>query len=154
MFSGVNSMTAIPYPPLFGCVNKAGSLPLDWVMLSHVLKRYYGPLRLPIRPSSISLPYTRRLVLLKHHRIGSPALHCLSSATCRPCYPGRPRRPIPFSGPGATAFPIRPLGRHLRYNARLPLGSLIVTACCFANWELTTPCYQDAAPLNYRGCHG
>lgn len=26
-----------------------------------------------------------------------------------------------------------------------------VTACCFAKWELTTPCYQDAAPLNYRG---
>ena len=26
-----------------------------------------------------------------------------------------------------------------------------VTACCFANWELTTPCYQDAAPLSYRG---
>jgi hypothetical protein len=24
-----------------------------------------------------------------------------------------------------------------------------VTACCFANWELTTPCYQNAAPLNY-----
>ncbi|MDY0282692.1 MAG: hypothetical protein RBR35_19325 [Salinivirgaceae bacterium] len=26
-----------------------------------------------------------------------------------------------------------------------------VTACCFANWELTTPDYSDAAPLNYRG---
>jgi hypothetical protein len=26
-----------------------------------------------------------------------------------------------------------------------------VTACCFANWELTTPCYQNAAPLSYRG---
>ena len=25
-----------------------------------------------------------------------------------------------------------------------------VTACCFANWELTIPCCQDAAPLNYR----
>ena len=25
-----------------------------------------------------------------------------------------------------------------------------VTACCFANRELTTPCYQDAAPLSYR----
>ena len=25
------------------------------------------------------------------------------------------------------------------------------TACCFANWELTTPCCQDAAPLNYQG---
>jgi hypothetical protein len=26
-----------------------------------------------------------------------------------------------------------------------------VTAGCFANWELTTPCCQDAAPLSYRG---
>ena len=26
-----------------------------------------------------------------------------------------------------------------------------VTACCFANWELTTLCHQNAAPLNYRG---
>ena len=25
-----------------------------------------------------------------------------------------------------------------------------VTACCFANWELTTPDCSDAAPLNYR----
>ena len=30
-------------------------------------------------------------------------------------------------------------------------GFTCVTACCFANWKLTTPCYQDAAPLNYRG---
>ncbi len=30
-------------------------------------------------------------------------------------------------------------------------GFTFVTACCFANWELTTPCYQNAAPLNYRG---
>ena len=26
-----------------------------------------------------------------------------------------------------------------------------VTACCFANWELTTSCYQNAAPVSYRG---
>jgi len=26
----------------------------------------------------------------------------------------------------------------------------LVTACRFANWELTTPCCQNAAPLNYR----
>ena len=30
-------------------------------------------------------------------------------------------------------------------------GFTCVTACCFANWELTTPDYSDAAPLNYRG---
>jgi len=26
-----------------------------------------------------------------------------------------------------------------------------VTACCFANWKLTTPCHRDAASLNCRG---
>jgi hypothetical protein len=26
-----------------------------------------------------------------------------------------------------------------------------VTACCFASWELTTSCYQNAAPVSYRG---
>lgn len=33
-FPGVVSIRAIPLPPLFGCVNKAGSLPSDRVMLS------------------------------------------------------------------------------------------------------------------------
>jgi hypothetical protein len=33
-------------------------------MLSQLLKRYYGPLRLPIRPGAISFPYTRRLMFL------------------------------------------------------------------------------------------
>jgi len=45
-------------------VNKAGSLPSDRVLLSRILKRYYGPLRLPIRPNAISFPYTRWLTFL------------------------------------------------------------------------------------------
>ena len=114
--------------------------------------RYFEPLRLPIQPAAISSPYTRRLIFLKHHYIGSPALDCLSSATCRPCYPGRSHGLLPFPKSAASAFPICPLGRHLLYSlTRLPVGFTCVTACCFANWKLTTPCYQDAAPLNYRG---
>jgi len=67
-------------------------------MLSHTLKRYFEPLRLPIRPAATSIyPYTQRLALLRHHRTGSPALHCSSATTCRPCYPGRFRKPLPFS---------------------------------------------------------
>jgi len=97
-------------------MNKAGSLPSGRVMLSQALERYYGPLRLPIRPTAISLPYTRRLMFLGHHHNGSPALGWISSATCRPCYPGRFHRPLPLSESVAAAFPIRPLGRHLQFN--------------------------------------
>jgi hypothetical protein len=30
-------------------------------------------------------------------------------------------------------------------------GFALATACCIANWELTTPCCQGAAPLSYQG---
>jgi len=39
-------------------MNKAGFLPSGVVMLSLTLKRYYEPLRLPIRPVALSFPYT------------------------------------------------------------------------------------------------
>jgi len=74
-------------------------------MLSRALKRYYEPLRLPPQPAAISFPYTHRLMLLKHHCTGPPALHCLSSTTCHPCYPGRPQRPLPFSKSLSTGLP-------------------------------------------------
>ncbi len=86
-----------PHPPLVGCMNKAGSLPSGRVMLSLTLKRYYEPLRLPMQPAAISLPYTHRLMFLKHHCNGSPALDRLSAVACHPCYPGRRLRPLPFS---------------------------------------------------------
>ena len=41
----------------------------------------------------------------QHHPIGSPALDCQSSATCRPCYPGRSPEPIPFSKPWCCGLP-------------------------------------------------
>ena len=74
-------------------------------MLSHALERYCRPLRLPVWPAAISLPYTRRLLFLQHRHIGSPALDCLSSAACRPCYPGRPRGLLPFSRPACIGLP-------------------------------------------------
>ena len=86
-----------PHPPLAGCLNKAGSLPSGQVLLSLALKRYYEPLRLPMQPAAISLPYTHRFMFLRHHCNGSPALHRLSAATCHPCYPGRRHGPFPFS---------------------------------------------------------
>ena len=58
-------------------------------MLSLALKRYYKPLRLPIRPAAISFPYTRRLMFLNITASGLQHWTWISSATCRPCYPGR-----------------------------------------------------------------
>ena len=58
-------------------------------MLSHTLKRYYEPLRLPPRTRATSdQPYTPALPTLHQLRNGPPALHCHSSTTCHPCYPG------------------------------------------------------------------
>ena len=133
-------------------MNKVGSLPSNRVMLSQVLKRYYEPLRLPMQPGVTSSPYTRRLMLLGHHSIGSPALDHTSSATCRPCYPGRLDGKIPLSIPARCGLP------HLSTRSASSVEFneatyrfTCVTACCFANWELTTPDYSDAAPLSYRG---
>ena len=55
--SGVVSIRQSPFPPLFGCMNKAGSLPSIRVMLSLDLRRYYEPLRLPSRAVALSSLY-------------------------------------------------------------------------------------------------
>ena len=133
-------------------MNKAGSLPSDRVMLSQILKWYYEPLRLPMQPHLLSSPYAGQLMLPRHHSIGSPALDHLSSAACRPCYPGRLDGMIPLSIPARCGLP------HLSTRSASSLvfneatyRFTCVTACCFANWELTTPCCQNTAPLSYRG---
>ncbi|MGA2226963.1 MAG: hypothetical protein ABSH41_21215, partial [Syntrophobacteraceae bacterium] len=67
-----------------------------------------------------------------HHRpTGSPALDCLSSATCRPCYPGRSLRQLPLSMPKRNGLPHMTTGSassiklrgymqvHLRYGLLL-----------------------------------
>ena len=118
-------MSAIPLPPLFGCANKAGFLPLSRVMLSRALKQYYEPLRLPVQPSAISLPYTLRLRFLQPHCTGAPALDRLSAAACRPCYPGRRHPPLPFSQRMPTGLPQLTRGSASPVRVtRLPVGSL------------------------------
>jgi hypothetical protein len=94
----------------------------------------YGPLRLPMPPAAISLPYTHRLMFLSHHGIGSPALDRLSSVACHPCYPGRKHPLLPFSQRMSTGLP------HLTRGSaspsvvtRLPVGSLALRPA-------TSPC--------------
>ena len=101
-------------------------------MLSHVFKRYYGPLRLPIQPDGLSdLPYIHQLMALCHHRIGSPALHCYSSDTCHPCYPERSAKMIPLSYLSNSGLP------HMTIESASPMRDeatyrfTFVTACIF-----------------------
>lgn len=86
-----------------------------------------------------------------HHRNGSPALDCLSSATCRLCYPGKPPSRFRFPCPGAAAFPMRPQGRHFQLINEATYRFTCVTACRFAVWELTTRRCRNAALMHYRG---
>ena len=66
---------------------KALPLPSPEVVLSSGYKRYYGHLRLPLRPDenfvSLYLP-----VAISRHPKGSPVLPRMASPACHPCYPG------------------------------------------------------------------
>ena len=115
-------------------MNKVGSLPSGRVMLSQALKRYFEPLRLPMPPAAISLPYTHRLMFLSHHGIGSPALDRLSSVACHPCYPGRKHPLLPFSQRMSTGLPHLTTGSASpSVVTRLPVGSLALRPA-------TSPC--------------
>ena len=94
-------------------------------MLSLVLKRYYEPLRLPIRTNELSVqPYIHQLMALCHHPIGSPALHCYSSNTCHPCYPERFTKMISLSNLSDSGLLHMTIGSASPTLTRLHIGSL------------------------------
>ena len=135
-----------PDPPLFGCLNKVGFLSLAGVMLSLSLKRYYEPLRLPIRSNGLSdQPYIHQLTALCRHRIGSPALYCYSSDTCHPCYPERSTKMIPLSYLSNSGLPHMTIGSASLNSDEATHRFIFITACTFAHRKLTTPGYPDAA---------
>ena len=69
---------------------KVRPLPSGRVMLSRPCKRYYGPLRLPARPGSISAaPYTSPLSV-SAHLAGSPVVPAGAVFAGHPCSPGGP----------------------------------------------------------------
>ena len=134
-----------PDPPLFGCLNKVGSLSLARVMLSLSLKRYYEPLRLPIQPEGLSAS--------------------LISSSCQPCAAtilGLPHCSVILP---IHAIPATPRDHqddsviisqhsgllHMTIGSASPNSDeatyrfTYVTACIFALRKLTTPGYPDAA---------
>jgi len=119
-------------------------------MLSLALKRYYSD-------SRYSPPRFRCLIRapvwfpqLSLYRVSSTGLFVFRNM------PTLLPREIPRT---ASVFQVRVFGLpHVSTGSASPLKFIeatcrftCVTACCFANWKLTTPCYQDAAPLSYRG---
>ena len=122
-------------------------------MLSHTLNRYYEPLRLPIRPvptSASALYETVGTPPAPPHRVSSTwPLICRHMPPLLPrkiprtlsVFPARRQRPSPY---------VHWVGI-LNFINEATYRFTYVTACGFANWELTTPCCQDAAPLSYRG---
>ena len=105
-------------------------------------------------------------------RYSPPRFRCLIRTSCHPSQspyrvsstglfvsrnmPPLPPRKIPRA---ASVLQTRVFGLpHVSTGSASPLQFneatcrfTFVTACCFANWKLTTPCYQNAASLNYRG---
>ena len=117
-------------------------------MLSHVLKRYYEPLRLPSWPAAISFPYTHQLMSLPHHHEGSPALDCLSSATCRPCYPERSSIPIPFHWSGCIGLPLTSTeSASPSLLTRLHMGSLALRPAVLPSGNLRPLITQRRFPV-------
>ena len=140
-----------PDPLLFGCTNKAGSLPSSGVMLSLGFNRYYEPLRLPSGAAALSLPCTHRSVVspppqtgLQHWAINLREHADLATPGVDGChfrYFSIHPRAFPFLTTG-SASPLRLRAAH-RFTC--------VTACSLAVWKLTTPCHHDAASSCYRG---
>src|SRR6266568_3450652 len=114
-------MVAIPLPPLFGCMNKAGSLPSGRFILVRALKRYYEPLRLPLRPNAISLPYTRRLMFRN-----MPSLLPRKITLADSVVKAREQWPSPFDHRVGifNQFTRLPIGSLALRPAALPIGNL------------------------------
>jgi hypothetical protein len=133
-------------------MNKAGSLFSSGVMLSLALKRYYGPLRLPIRPNAFSCPYAHRLMfpLTSPYRVSSTGLVIFRRMP--PLLPRRTAQAVfRCLRLCSSAFPIRPLGRRPQLTYEATSRFAFAVAYSFAVWELTTSDYSDAAPSCYRG---
>ena len=70
-----------------------------------------------------------------------PTLLPRESIAATSVIPASIQRPSPY---------VHKVGFSIYYNEAI-YGFTYVTACSFAVWKLTTPCYHDAASSYYRG---
>jgi len=128
--TGVSASRQSPWARTVSGGVKVQPLPSGRVMLSPPCERYYGPLRLPTRPGSISAaPYTSPLSVLAHPA-GPPMVPPGAVPACHPCYPGGPRVPRQRCwAPGHRSSPPDNGVDALAELTGLHLGSLRATAC-------------------------
>lgn len=132
-------------------MNKVGLLTLTGVMLSLGLKRYYEPLRLPLRASAISFPYTHRWVLSPPSETGLQHWSVNLQKHAIPATPGVNVCHFRYSGTRPTAFPFCPQGRLLQFVYEATHRFTCVTACFIVGGKLTTLYFYNAASSYYRG---
>lgn len=132
-------------------MNKVGFLSLTRVMLSLGLKRYYEPLRLPLRASAISFPYTHQLVLSPPPETGLQHWSANLQKHAIPATPGVNVCHFRYSGTRPTAFPFSPQGRLLQLVYEATYRFTCVTACFIVGGKLTTLYLYNAASSYYRG---
>mgnify|MGYP001827866618 CR=1 FL=1 len=77
-------------------------------------------------------PYTHRLMVLGHHRRGSPVLHCFSSVTCHPCYPGSFGGTLPLSHSTDSGLPLLTTGSASPLSDEATCRFACAAACDFA----------------------
>jgi len=123
-------------------MNKAGPLPSSGVMLSHELKRYYEPLRLPLWDDALSLPYTHRSMVSPPPETGLQHWAINLQKHANLATPGVDRCHFRYSSTPPTAFPFWPQGRLLQINLRgylwvhLRFGLL---SCCLETHDPVLP---------------
>ena len=120
-------------------------------MLSLDLKRYYEPLRLPYGATVLSSPYTQRSVACPPPHTGLQHWVVNLPEHADPATPGVDGCHFCCHCIHPAAFPFRLQGRLLHLVNQATYRFTCVTACSFAVWKLTTPCYHDAASSCYRG---
>ncbi len=153
MFSGVNSTTAIPSSSTLWLreQSRAPSLGLGYVVPTpsngtmNPSDSRYSPwrFRFPLYTSVDAPPATLHrvsstgLIIFRH----MPPLLPRKTSEAASVLQATEHRPSPY---------VHWVGVFMIINEATP-GFTFVAACGFANWELTTPDYSDAAPLSYQG---
>jgi hypothetical protein len=92
-------------------------------------------------------PFTLQWTVLRRHPCGSPALHCFSSATCRPCYPGKSDATLPLSHGTGNGLPHLTTGSASpNILTRLPVGSLTLRPVASPLGNLQPPITRTLLP--------
>jgi hypothetical protein len=137
-----------PSLPCFRNVVKVLPLPSPQFMLPEDTNGNTG------NSDSLADPVELRLTLIStsccpaQHLQGPPALPCMASPACHPCYPGRPTHQRQLKSRWAVpAFPRKLKGRHLQPNSNeTTCGFAFATTCRLARHPQPMPLSGNSVP--------